>query len=70
MAVVFSSEQQCIYIKFESYRKKNAREIHVALQEVCGNSVISYLQVARWANPFHNGRDRVKDSEEKERSEN
>ena len=38
MVVMFSSEEQCIYSKFEFYQKKNAWEIHVALQEVCGNS--------------------------------
>ena len=50
MAVAFSSEEQRIYIKFESYRKKNAWEIYFALQEVCGNSALSNLQVARWDN--------------------
>ena len=47
MAVPFSSEEQHIYIKFESYRKKNVWKIHVALQEVCGNSALSYLQFNR-----------------------
>ena len=37
MKVAFSSEDQLIYIMFESYRKNNAQEIHVALHEVCGS---------------------------------
>ena len=36
MAVAFSPEEQRIYI--ESYRKKTAGEIHIALQEACGNN--------------------------------
>ena len=63
MVAAFSSDEQCIYIKFESYHKKDAREIQVTLQEVCGNSALSYSQVARWANQFNNGRESVKGNE-------
>ena len=52
-----------IYSKVESYRKENARETPVALQEVCGNSALFfYSQVVRWSNQFNSGRARVKDS--------
>ena len=53
-----------IYSKVESYRKENARETHVALQEVCGNGALFffYSQVVRWSNQFNSGRARVKDS--------
>ena len=51
-------EEQCIYIKFEFYRKKNAQEINIALQEVCGNSALSYSQVARWASKDNERRGR------------
>ena len=37
MAAAFSSEEQRMYIKFEYYRKKNARKILVVLLEFCGN---------------------------------
>ena len=47
IAVAVSSEEQRIYIKIESYRKKKAREIHVTLEEVCGKSALSNSQVAR-----------------------
>ena len=44
MAVAFSSKEQRMCIKFESYRKKYVREIHVALMEVYGNSaLLSYF---------------------------
>ena len=60
MAAGFSSEEQRIYINFESYPKRNAREIHVALQVVSGNSALSYSQVARWAIRFNRGRESAK----------
>ena len=41
MVVTFSSEEQRIYTMFESYHKKNAREIHIALQAVSGNTALS-----------------------------
>ena len=63
MVVAFSSEEQRIYIKFKSYRRKNAREIHIALQEVCSNSSLAYSHYARCANQFRSGRESVKDSE-------
>ena len=65
MTAAFSSEVQRTFITFESYRNKNAREIHVALQEVCDNSALSYSQVAGWANHFNSKMGSIKDSEER-----
>ena len=62
MAVAFSSEEESIYTKFESYRKKNTRGIYVALQEVCGNSALSYSQATSYANPLNSCRESVKRS--------
>ena len=51
------------HVEFEYYYKKNAREIYVPLQEVCGNSVLSYSQVVRWSNQCNSGREAIKDNE-------
>ena len=59
MSVALSLEEQRIYIKFESFCQKNAWKIHVALHEICGNSALSYSQVARWAYQFNSGRESV-----------
>ena len=47
MAFAVSSEEQRICFTFESYRKKNAPENHVALQDVCGNSALFYSHLAK-----------------------
>jgi len=44
------------YIKFETWRGKTPTEIHNALQEVCGNSVVDRSTVSRWESRFREGR--------------
>ena len=56
----FSSEEESTYIKFESYRQNTTRGIHVALQEVCGKSALSYSQVTSCANQYSSCRESVK----------
>ena len=49
------SDQQS-YIKIENLRGKIPSEIHNALHEVCGDSVVDRSTMSRWASRFHEGR--------------
>jgi hypothetical protein len=48
--------KQRSYIKIENLRGKNPTEIHNALREVCGNSVVDRSTVSRWGSLFHEDR--------------
>ena len=56
----FTSVEQQAYIKIESYRQKNAKQIHAILEQVCSDQALSYSQVARWVQDFRKGREAVK----------
>jgi len=60
------SDQQS-YIKIETLQGKNPTEIHNALHEVCGNSVVDRSIVARWAFRFREGRVSIQDDPRSER---
>ena len=47
-----SRSDQRSYIKIETLRRKNPTEIHNALHEVCGDSVVDHSTVSRWAPRF------------------
>ena len=42
--------------KIETLRGKNPTEIHNALHEVCGDSVLDRSTMSRWASRFREGR--------------
>jgi hypothetical protein len=50
-----SQSDQRSYIKIENLRAKNPTEIHDALREVCGDSVVDHSTVSRWASRFSEG---------------
>jgi histone-lysine N-methyltransferase SETMAR len=49
------------YIKIETLRGKNPIEIHNALHEVCGDSVVDRTTVSRWTSCFREGRVSIQD---------
>ena len=49
------------YIKIETLRGKNPIEIHNALHEVCGDSVVDRSTVSRWVSRFREGRVSIQD---------
>ena len=57
-----SSSDRRSYIKIETSRGKNTTEIHNALYEVCGDSVVDRSMVSRWASRFHEGRVSIQDN--------
>ena len=48
-------------LKLKLCEEKNPTEIHNALHEVCGNSVVDCSMVSRWAFRFHEGRVSIQD---------
>jgi histone-lysine N-methyltransferase SETMAR len=52
---------QLSYIRIEILRGKNPTEIHNALREVCGDSVVDRCTVSRWASRFLEGRVSIQD---------
>jgi len=56
-----SRSDQRSYIKIETLRGKNRTEIHNALHDVCGDSVVDRGTVSRWASRFREGRVRIQD---------
>jgi transposase len=50
-----SHSDQRSYIKIETLQGKNPTEIHNALHEVCGDSVVDHSTVSRWASLFREG---------------
>ena len=58
MAWLTSIEQRA-YIKIESYRQKNARQIQAALMQACGDQLLSYSQVAPWVVNLRKGREAI-----------
>jgi transposase len=56
-----SRSDQPWYIKIETLRGKNPTEIHNALHEVCGDSVVDPSTVSRWASRFREGRVSIQD---------
>ena len=44
----FTSIEQRADIKIFSNRQENARQIHAALEQACGDQALSYSQAARW----------------------
>jgi transposase len=56
-----SRSDQRSYIKIETLRGKNPTEIHNALHEVCGDSVVDRNTVSRWASRFREGRVSIQD---------
>ena len=54
------SDQQS-YIKIETLRGKTPTEIHNALHEVCGDSVVDRSTVSRWSSHFCEGRVSIQD---------
>ena len=57
-----SRSDQRSYIKIETLRGKTPTEIHNALHEVCGDSVVDRSTVSRWASRFREGRESVQDN--------
>lgn len=57
----FTTEEQRAYVKIETARGTNARGIHSALQEACGEDALSYRTVADWAKRFREGRTAITD---------
>ena len=51
---VIISDQRS-YIKIETLRGKNPREIHGAMSEVCGEFTVDHRTATRWAKRFHGG---------------
>ena len=49
------------YIKIETLRGKTPTEIHNALHEVCGDSVVDRSTVSRWASRLREGRVSIQD---------
>jgi len=58
---ILRSDQRS-YIKIETLRGKTPTEIHNALHEVCGDSVVDRSTVSRWASRFREGRKSVQDN--------
>jgi histone-lysine N-methyltransferase SETMAR len=56
-----SRSHQRSYIKIENLRGKNPTEIHNALNEVWGDSVVDRSTVSRWASRFREGRVSIQD---------
>jgi histone-lysine N-methyltransferase SETMAR len=56
-----SHSDQRSYIKIETLRVKNPTEIHNALHEDCGDSVVDRSTVSWWASRFHEGRVSIQD---------
>ncbi|PSN55818.1 hypothetical protein C0J52_02471 [Blattella germanica] len=54
-------EDQRSYIKIETLRGKNPREIHRALSEVCGELTVDRSTVSRWVHRFRVGRMNIDD---------
>jgi hypothetical protein len=50
------------YIKIETLRGKNPTEIHNALHEVCGDSVVDRSTVSWWASSFCEGQVSIEDN--------
>ena len=57
-----SRSDQRSYIKIETFRGKIPTEIHNALHEVCGDSVVDCSTVSLWASRFREGRESVQDN--------
>ena len=60
--IQISRSDQRSYIKIETLRGKTPTEIHNALHEVCGDSVVDRSTVSRWASRFREGRESVQDN--------
>jgi len=56
-----SRSDQRSYIKIETLRGKTPTEIHNALHEVCGDSVVDRSTVSRWSSRFREGRVSIQD---------
>jgi len=56
-----SRSDQRSYIKIETSRGKNPTEIHNALHEVYGDSVVDHSTVSRWASRFREDRVSIQD---------
>jgi hypothetical protein len=56
-----SRSDQRSYIKIETLQGKNPTEIHNALHEVCGDSVLDRSMVSWWASSFREGRVSIQD---------
>ena len=54
-------QEQRVYIKFRSLLKDSNRNIHNDLVEVCGDQVLAYSTVRRWAELFREERDSIED---------
>jgi len=50
-----SRSDQRPYVNIETLRGKNPTEIHNALYEVCGDSVVDRITVSRWVSRFRKG---------------
>jgi len=50
-----SCSDQRSYIKIETSQGKNPNEIHNAVHEVCGDSVVDRITVSRWTSCFCEG---------------
>jgi len=57
-----SRSNQRSYIKTETLRGKNPTEIHSALHDVCGDSVVDRSTVSRWASCFREGQVSIQDN--------
>jgi len=55
-------EDQRSYIKIETLRGKNPREIHSALREVCGEQTVDHSTVSCWATHFREGHVTINDN--------
>ena len=53
--------EQRAYINFRSLLKDSNRNIHNDLVEFCGDQVLAYSTVRRWAQLFREGRESVED---------
>ena len=58
MAAFTSIEREGLH-KIESYRQKNARQIHAALEQAYGDQTLSYSQVAQWVVDLRKGRETI-----------
>ena len=54
--IQISRSDQRSYIKIETLRGKNPTEMHNALHEVYGDSIVDRSTVSRWASRFREGR--------------
>jgi transposase len=57
-----SHSDQWSYIKIETLWGKTPTEIHNALHEVCGDSVVDRSTVSRWSSRFREGRVGIQDN--------